>query len=323
MGKSAPSSPDPYKTADAQFAANKKALSYTANVNAVNQYSPYGSTTFKKNKLGVPTRQTVTLNPADQAALGQSRGVRSSLLSSAQAGALKPFQAPDDSAKIADTMYQRKLGMVSPELDRAQKSLDQQLMDRGLPIGSEVYNDEQNRIAKTRGDTLASISQDSILAGGQEQDRQLQNAITQYERPMNEALAWQSGNPMQTPQFSNQPGYNVQAPDVAGQVNQDYQNQLAQYNSQQGSLANGLFGLGSAAITAMMHSDRRLKKDIKKIGKMDSGLNLFKYRYKWEGGDHPEHVGFMSDEVRDVAPWAVAKDSSGYDMVNYSDAAAA
>lgn len=318
MGKSAPQSPDPYKTADSQWKVNKKALEYTAGINAVNQFSPYGSTTFKKNKLGVPTAQIVKLSAPNQAFLDTSNATRNTLGQAAQEMAGTKFQAPDDSAKIADTLYQRKLGMVSPELDRAQKTLDQQLMDRGLPIGAEVYNDEQNRLAKTRGDTLASISQDAVLAGGQEQDRQLQNALTQRALPFNELSSYLSGQPMQTPQFASQPGYQVQAPDLQGQINQNYQNQLQQYNQAQSGLANGLFGLGSAALTAF--SDRRTKKDIKRVGKMDKGLNLYSYRYKWDGADDPKRIGFMADEVERVAPEAVMEGPGGFSMVDYGAA---
>lgn len=247
---SQPKPPDPYVTADAQWNLNKRTAGYNAKINAVNQFSPYGSTTYTRDANGVPTAQRVRLSAPNQAFLNTSNRTRNTLGRTALGMARTPFEAPDDSAKIADTMYQRKLGMVSPELDRAQKSLDQQLIDRGLPIGSEVYRDEENRLAKTRGDTLASISQDSILAGGQEQDRQLQNALTQRALPFNELSSYLSGQPMQTPQFQQNPAYQVQAPDIAGQINSNYQNQLNQYNQQQSGLANGLFGLGSAALGA-------------------------------------------------------------------------
>lgn len=318
MKGGAPSSPDPVATSNAQWSANKKALQFTAKTNAVPSFSPYGSTTYKRDKFGVPIAQIVKLSKPNQAFLKTSNATRNTLGETAQDMAGTKFEAPDDSAKIADTMYQRKLGMVTPELDRAQKTLDQQLMDRGIPIGGEVFNDEQNRLAKTRGDTLASISQDSVLAGGQEQDRQLQNALTLRALPFNELSAYMQGQPMQTPQFQNQPGYQVQAPDLQGQINSDYQNKLQQYNQQQSGLANGLFGLGSAALTAF--SDRRTKTDIKKVGKMDKGVNLYSWKYKWDGAADPRHVGFMSDEVRDVAPEAVITGPGGFDMVDYGAA---
>lgn len=61
-------------------------------------------------------------------------------------------------------------------------------------------------------------------------------------------------------------------------------------------------------------SDRRLKTDIKPVGKLDSGLNLYSYRLS---GSPLTQFGVMSDEVRQVAPHAVRRAPDGYDRVNY------
>jgi hypothetical protein len=62
-------------------------------------------------------------------------------------------------------------------------------------------------------------------------------------------------------------------------------------------------------------SDRRLKKNIKLIGKSPSGLNIYNFEYidlKYGSGIYQ---GVMSDEI----PLdAVVNDTNGYDMVNYS-----
>ena len=62
-------------------------------------------------------------------------------------------------------------------------------------------------------------------------------------------------------------------------------------------------GLGSAA---MAFSDKRMKKDIKPVGK-DGVLNLqtYEYRYKGEGKDAPKRVGYMAQDVQKVLPEAV------------------
>ena len=71
--------------------------------------------------------------------------------------------------------------------------------------------------------------------------------------------------------------------------------------------------LGTGAQAAFRFSDRRLKKQIKKIGEMANGLGVYSYKYIW-GEDG---VGVMADEVKKIIPHAVKKHSSGYDMVNY------
>lgn len=64
-------------------------------------------------------------------------------------------------------------------------------------------------------------------------------------------------------------------------------------------------------------SDRRLKTDIKRVGKTKDGLPIYTYRYK-EGG--PVQMGVMADEVEDVTPKAVIKGGAGngFDAVDYS-----
>jgi hypothetical protein len=68
------------------------------------------------------------------------------------------------------------------------------------------------------------------------------------------------------------------------------------------------------AKTAASFSDKRLKKNIKKIGTRTDGLNVYEFEYIWGGG---RQVGLMAQEVQGIYPDAVSE-SSGYLMVNYS-----
>jgi hypothetical protein len=119
--------------------------------------------------------------------------------------------------------------------------------------------------------------------------------------------------------------------DIAGLYNNQYQSQLAGYNANQQSsngLTSGLFGLGAAALMSPagtlgkignsisgLFSDRRLKRDIERIGTFPNGLPVYSYRYMWEKAGR--HIGFMADEVRNIAPHAVMRDPSGFDRVDY------
>lgn len=76
------------------------------------------------------------------------------------------------------------------------------------------------------------------------------------------------------------------------------------------STLGSLFGTGIMA--AAMVSDRRLKSDIRLMGKLPSGLNV--YRYVIFG--QPD-IGVMADEVRGLFPKAV-KRIAGIDTVNYA-----
>lgn len=105
------------------------------------------------------------------------------------------------------------------------------------------------------------------------------------------------------------------------------QNQTNYQNKGAGALGGALGGIGIAnALGSSLpevwgglggllgfFSDRRLKKDIKKIGE-SHGLNVYTFKYK---NGQKEHVGFMADEVEKLYPNAVSMEN-GYKLVNYS-----
>lgn len=137
--------------------------------------------------------------------------------------------------------------------------------------------------------------------------------------PLNEIAALLGNAPgVATPQFGATPQVGVGAPDVQGAMNTAYQGQLANWQAQQQARqANmgGLFGLaGSLGSAAILASDRRMKRDIVKVGELPNGLALYRFRYKAGG---PEQVGVMADEVERVMPEAVAVDR-GFKVVDYS-----
>jgi hypothetical protein len=73
---------------------------------------------------------------------------------------------------------------------------------------------------------------------------------------------------------------------------------------QGGIQAGGL--IGAAKMAPMMFSDKRMKKDIKPLGKAGSVLGLTTYEYKYKGDDK-KRVGFMAQDVQKVLPEAVTE----------------
>lgn len=66
-------------------------------------------------------------------------------------------------------------------------------------------------------------------------------------------------------------------------------------------------------------SDRRLKKDIEKVGELPNGLSW--YKWNWNGllGLAGEAYGVIADEVKAVMPSAVIRQGNGFDAVNYGE----
>ena len=95
-------------------------------------------------------------------------------------------------------------------------------------------------------------------------------------------------------------------------------------NEGQQTLGN-IMGLASLAgnLGWKPFSDIRTKENIKKLGELPNGLNVYEYEYKKEFKDHQlaghgKHIGLMAQEVLKVIPEAVSIDESGYMVLDYS-----
>ena len=86
-GPKAPPAPDPYATADAQTQSNKETATANAYLNRVNQYTPYGQSTwnvYSNAPDGTPLwRNDVTLDPAQQALLDSDNKLSQNLYNTA------------------------------------------------------------------------------------------------------------------------------------------------------------------------------------------------------------------------------------------------
>ena len=90
-----------------------------------------------------------------------------------------------------------------------------------------------------------------------------------------------------------------------------------QQNAIRGAITGGIDSAAGFAAQGIMEngipeSDRKLKKNIKLIGKSPSGLNIYSFEYKDKKGIYQ---GVMSDEIPREA---VIKHTDGFDRVDYS-----
>lgn len=165
-----------------------------------------------------------------------------------------------------------------------------------------------------------SFAQQQAISDYQNKLRQQQIAEAQMRQlqPLNNINALMTGQQVGMPQMpafntagAAQPTNYLGAAQMQGQYNMDA---AAMNNASANSTMQGIFNLGGQLGSAYMLSDRRLKRDIKKVGKLGK-LNLYSYRYVW---DKVRHIGVMADEVKKVKPSAVMRHVSGYYMVDYS-----
>jgi hypothetical protein len=90
------------------------------------------------------------------------------------------------------------------------------------------------------------------------------------------------------------------------------------------SAGSGALG-GITSLLALLFSDRRLKSDIERVGKLDNGLPVYSFRYKGEPGEM-RRIGLMAQEVEKKNPEAVVTapgvfgSLAGFKMVDYAKA---
>lgn len=328
MGKAkAPAAPDPKATAAAQTATNVTTALANAQLGNVNQYGPDGNvtysiggwTTFTDPTSGATYQipqynQTTSLSAQQQAIKNQSDAASLNLgtIANEQTAFLRDYlNKPVDLSNEATEARLMELGRkrLDPVIAQRDEDLRTRLANQGIKAGSDAYSRELNTASQANNDAYTSL-----LLNGRQQA--VNEALTERNQPLNEIGALMSGSQVQMPTFGAATN-TTQLPtvDYAGLVNTNYQNQLAAYQSSQAQkqgVLGGLFGLGAAGIMA---SDRRVKKDVKKVGKL-MGHNLYEYRYTGKRDDGRKHVGVMAQEAEKKRPDAI-REIGGVKHVDY------
>ena len=166
--------------------------------------------------------------------------------------------------------------------------------------------------------TLGRMMSAAGMAPGMEEAAYLPGRMLQGVGAMRDQMSQQELDALMAAYYEDQ---NMDANAI-----QNYSNLLMGYGGQGGTQVGetttdsgpmGMIGGGlqSLAFANMlfpgMFSDRRLKRDIEKIGETPGGTNLYSFRYIW--GDD-EQIGVMADEV----PHAVSGHVGGFAVVDYS-----
>jgi len=175
-----------------------------------------------------------------------------------------------------------------------------------------------NQLAQLGGQQLNA--QQGILsaqnAAGAQQQAQQQQIINQGIQ--NYAVAQQY--PQQQLAFMNAQlrGLPLQSSTV-----QQYQAAPSAISQAAGLGTAGIAGLGlyNAMNTTPSSSDIRVKENIEFVDILMNGVNIYEFDYKPEFKDksgYGRYRGVMADEVEQVMPQAVGRDSDGYKTVHYS-----
>lgn len=215
---------------------------------------------------------------------------------------------------------------LDPIYQQREDQLRARLANQGIVQGSNIYSNELRDFGDERSRAYISASlpyrqqalAEVLNANSQElRNRQqaYQESLATRNQPLNEIAALLSQSQVQMPEWVSTPTVAMQSPDMMGLVQSNYQAQVQQANArnaQTSQILGGLFGLGAG----FLRSDRRAKTNVRKVGKLDNGLDVYAYRYI-EGG--PTMIGVMAQDVEQVNPAAVVE-LNGVKYVDYDAA---
>lgn len=333
----APTPPDPYRTADAQWGYTQRTLQQLQRMNAPNTVTPFGSVRTTIGPNGQQT-QTVTLDPAQQRLLDSQRGLANNLSNRANSmlGQLpqgqfsldqvgRPLPGVNDYGEygnqIAQTSFNEARGLLDPVFQQQNRDLTQSLADRGQPMAGEGAGIETTRMRDAQNRAYTSAANNALLNAGNEMSRinamENQNfntalgaRLTERSLPQQElqgllGLSGSQAAPYQ--QQAAMPQSNASAPDFMGAQQMQYQGLLNNYNQQLGAYNNTWNMIGELAGTGMKAaamSSRDYKEHNAPAGDVldkVAGLSVERWRYKPHlvGEPNPaEHIGPYAEDFR-------------------------
>lgn len=303
-----------YSTDPADFVAqlNPQQLTGIENVNtAAGAYQPYLAGATGATMAGMASANPADLeigkymNPFQQdvinATMNRMRQEQEQAQSGALGTAISSGAFGGDRAGIAAANLAQQQGMATGatlaglNAQNYQQALQTAQQQQGVGLGAEQANLARLLSGGQQMGNLGQLAQGLGLQGAEAQI----NAGTLAQ---------------QTEQAGKSAIYNQ------FQQEQAYPFQVAQFLA---NIAMGTGALSGSTTTTTQPtsfwSDRRLKHDIKRIGKTDDGLPIYSFKYKGDDSEQT-HIGFMADEVEKVNPDAVNTEPSGYKSVDYDRA---
>ena len=334
---SAPAAPDYAGAATATAQGNLEAARAATAANRVNQVTPYGNLNYTisgEDSYGNPTWTATTslsdvgqqlLNNQNQASLGLGSTINSALgrTQEMMGQGFNP-NLPSTGMNPGQSYQDAYMQRLAPQIAQSRESNTAALANQGVVPGTQAYENAMRQQAMKENDLLLGATTQGFGVGQQANQQAYNQALTNYNLPLNTLSALRSGSQVQNPTFVNSAQQaTTGGADLLGASQMGYNAQMGNFNAQQAAqqgLNSGLMGLGGTLGAAAIMSDIRTKEHIKTIGLLPNGLPVYEYEYKPEWKDeagHGKFIGVMAQEVEIIKPEAVFTRLDGYKMVNY------
>jgi hypothetical protein len=254
---SQPAVPDYTGAANATAAGNLAAARAASAANRVNQITPYGSLNYAEtgqDSYGNPTWTATTslsdvgqklLNNQNEAALGLGGTINSALgrVQNTMGQEFAP-NLPSYGINPGETMTDSVMRRLQPQMQQQQKSFDATMANQGIPVGSEAYMNAKRSFDQQQNDLLTSAVIQGTNTGLTANQQAYNQAMTNYNLPLNTLNALRTGAQAQNPTFVNTPQQATTAgADILGATQMGFNAQQGQYNAQQAQNAGMLGGL--------------------------------------------------------------------------------
>lgn len=239
-----------------------------------------------------------------------SQGYKQALDDMQERQSRERFNALDMAGSEAQRLYNMQMG------SRQQATQEDQL---GGNFANQAAQQgfQQDMAAMQFGNNAMQTQQNMDAAYANQMNTLRQQAIAEQAQrrgmSLNEMNALLSGQQVSMPNMPSFTNAGIsQTPQLMAAAQNQYGAAMDAYNAQQQQSANMMGGLTSLASTAMMFSDQRLKRRIKRVGTHALGVGIYEY----EMFGYPQR-GVLAQEVQAVRPDLVATHPSGFLMVNY------
>lgn len=236
MSFNQPKSPDPVATSNAQQQYNLSAATNQNKINSYNQDTPFGGVQYVADPSSPSGYRISTTLSAPQQTAYDTGG---KLLTNSASMYSAPPDLNSSTGAVASKLNQWNAQYLQPIFNQQDSNLEARLRNQGLTPGSQAYDNAKNLQARNQGDVTTNYLTKN-------QGQAFNQALTEYGLPLQTA---QSLFGIATPRgFQNGPTAQIQPPNYSGQVQQNYQNEMQNYQN----TWNGIGKLAGAGVSLAM-----------------------------------------------------------------------
>jgi len=200
-----------------------------------------------------------------------------------------------DPQATQDAYYNQATRLLNENFDKQRADTDEMLINRGIQTGTKQYNDVMKNLTDRQNGTLQDIANQAVYMGNQNLGQQIGNINSLAGGRDINTLAQING------------GSNTAAQDnYYSQIYKNYDTDRR--NSKMMQFFAETPATGFANAVSGFFSDKRLKENLKKVGALANGLNVYVGNYKKETGlDTRPQLFLLAQEVKEKHPEAVGR----------------